>query len=707
MIPGARSLPVGRGPAYHRSVKVGEPGSPRPKAPLLLGRDTTELRAYLVSFVLAAVVGVAGGFAAIGFQRATDLARVALTGGTVEERLIDVAHRMPWWQTLLLPAFGATIASFLLYVVFRWARAAEGNPDVLETVSLRKGGIRLVPVLARSASTCAVIGTGGSIGREGPIIQIAAGIASTVGRVVRLQPRDLAVLIACGAAAGMAGAYNAPIGAAMFVMEVILGSFVMETFAPVIVASVTSTLTVRAVMPDSPVYKVPHLTVSTPWEAVPIFALGIMAALVGWGFLRSLTGLEKALHRLPVPPWALPPIGGLLVGAIGLWLPEVWGNGYDAVSLILGGSVGLGLTAFLLPAKAVATGITAGSGVAGGVFTPTLFVGAALGGAFGGSLRWAFPHSGIDPGLFALIGMGSVLAATTHAPLMAILILFEMTLDAALIAPLMLGAVTATLFARWIHADSIYTARLKRRGVKVPAGVEEAALLRTYAKDLVRSDAPSLPANAPVQKVLDQFLNTRRDALYVVGDGGRYVGVARIHDVKAVFGGAGEGGTIIAMDVAVPVAPVAEDEAIGSVLSRFDDPELDEVPVVSSKEEPRFVGSLSRRDILAMLRHEVIEDTPRSVRVGRRGGAGTAYVELPEDWRILEIRPPEGSLGLPADPARWHASRGELPLVVLRPDGKGGRTPLAPSSTPLADGDVLVVLGPAPEPPEATEPTPR
>ncbi len=697
-------------------MRASEPAG-RPKEPLFLGRtfwgrafsgrDTAELRSYLVSFLLAAVVGVAGGFAAIGFQRATDLARVALTGGSMDERLIDVAHRLPWWGTLLLPAFGATIGSVLLYIVFRWARAAEGNPDILETVSLRKGGIRLVPVLARSVSTCAVIGTGGSIGREGPIIQIAAGIASTIGRVIRLSPRDLAVLIACGAAAGMAGAYNAPIGAAMFVMEVVLGSFVMEQFAPVIVASVVSAITVRTVTHVTSVYAVPAFTIASPWEAVPIFALGLLAALVGWGFLRSLTAIERGLHRVPLPPWALPPLGGLLVGAIGIAWPEVWGNGYDAVGLILGGSVGLGLTALLLPAKAVATGITAGSGVAGGVFTPTLFVGATLGGAFGGLLNVAMPHAGIQPGLFALIGMGSVLAATTHAPLMAILILFEMTLDTNLIAPLMLGAVTATLVARWIHADSIYTARLKRRGVRVPEGVEEAALFRTYAKDLVRADAPALPAQAPVQQVLDVFLNARRDSLYVVGDGGRYVGVARIHDVKAVFGSGGEGGTIIAMDVAVPVAPVAEDESIGSVLARFDDPELDELPVVASREEPRFTGSLSRRDILAMLRHEVIEETARTVRVGRKGGVRSAYVELPEDWRIAEIEAPEDALGRPADPARWHATRGDLPLVVLRPDGKGGRAPLAPSTTTLERGDVLVVLGPVPAPPGAREPRTR
>jgi CIC family chloride channel protein len=173
---------------------------------------------------------------------------------------------------------------------------------------------------------------------------------------------------------------------------------------------------------------------------------------------------------------------------------------------------------------------------------------------------------------------------------MAILILFEMTLDSALIAPLMLGAITATVFARWMQADSIYTARLRKRGIRLPAGAEDAALLRTYARDLLRTDAPVLPAQAPLAKVLDVFLNSRRDSLYVVGDGGTYVGVARIHDVKAVFGSAPEGQTIIALDVAVPVPPVAEDEALAAVLARFDDRELDEVPVVAGATDRRFDG---------------------------------------------------------------------------------------------------------------------
>jgi CIC family chloride channel protein len=656
-------------------------------------RSADELRGYFEAFLLAALIGVLGGLGAIGFQRLADLAR-SLWSGRDGKSLLEAARALPWWQALLIPAAGGLVATVLVRLVFR-RRGSSGMADILETVSLRKGGIRLGDVLARSLGTCAVIGSGGSIGREGPILQIGSAMATSLGRFARLPPRDLAVTIACRAAAGMAGAYNAPIGAAMFVMEVVLGSFVMEQFAPVIVASVTSVLTVRAIVGSAPVYTVPPFSTASPWEAVPIFVLGLLSALAGWGFLRCLSACEDALHGSRLPAATLPVLGGLVVGAIGIALPEVWGNGYDAVDLMLKGALPLALVSILVPAKALATGVTAGSGVGGGVFTPTLFVGAALGGTFGTALLAIWPHSGIEPGLFALIGMGSVLAATTHAPLMSILILFEMTSDSALIAPLMLGAVTATLFARWIHADSIYTARLRKRGIRLPEGVEEAALLRTYARDLLRSDAEVLPANAPIAKVIDRFLNTRRDALYVVGDGGRYVGVARIHDVKAVFDAAPEGGTVIAMDVAVPARSVSEDEAIGSVLARFDDPELDEVPVVASVEDPRFVGTLARRDILAMLRHEVLVEPSRPVRVSRKGGGGSAYLELPEGWTLREVPAPPEEWGKKATPGRWQIERQALPLVVLRGDGTGSRRPLAPSETELREGDTLVVLGPA------------
>jgi CIC family chloride channel protein len=671
----------------------------------LPARDARELRAVFFLFSLAAAIGVLGGVAAIAFQELTTVARRLLMGGGHGDALIDIARRLDPWQALVTPALGAAVASLLLHVVFR-VRGSYGVADLMEIVSLRKGGVDAPATGARSLSLAAVIGSGGSTGREGPIIQIGAALATTTGRVARLRPRELSVLVACGAAAGMAGAYNAPIGAAMFVMEIVLGSFVMEQFAPVIVASVTSTLTVRALAGGSfPLYEVPEAIASAGlWEAVPIFVLGLLAAVVGGAFLRLMALVEDALHRTRLPAWALPVVGGLAVGAIGLWPPlrAAWGNGYDAVNLILHGearalSVGTALSPLLflpllLLAKALATAFTTGAGVGGGVFTPTLFVGATLGATFGGLVNAVAPGAGLDPGLFALVGMGSVLAATTHAPLMSILILFELTSNPLLIAPLMLGAITATLFARWMNADSLYTARLRRRGVRLPDGVEEAALLRTYAKDLLRTDAEVLPATAPLEKILDRFLNTRRDALYVVGDGGRYVGVARIHDVKAVFDAAPEGGTIIALDVAVPVRSIAEDESVGAALARFDDGELDEVPVVASASDPRFVGTVSRRDILAMLRHEVLEEAARPVRVGR--GRGGAYLDLPEGLRVGEIPAPADALGKPADPSAWLATRGALPLVVLRPDGAGSRRPLPLATTPLRLGDSVVVLSP-------------
>ena len=190
------------------------------------------------------------------------------------------------------------------------------------------------------------------------------------------------------------------------------------------------------------------------------------------------------------------------------------------------------------------------------------------------------------------------------------------------------------------------------------------------------------------------FLNSRRDALYVVGDGGTYVGVARIHDVKAVFGSSADGQPIIALDVAVPVPPVAEDEALAAVLARFDDRELDEVPVVASATDRRFVGSLARRDILAMLRHEVLGDDPRLVRVGAHGKK-SSYLEIPEGWRLAEVPVPAGAEGRPVDPARWFSEHDEVPLVVLRSDGAGTRKPLPPATTPLRAGDAIVVLGPS------------
>lgn len=687
-----------------RPVAAASPSpSPPPALPLWAGERTSVLREHLRGFLLAAVVGVLGGLTAIGFQKLTDLARIALFApfGVKATALLVAAEALSPWQRLLVPTCGAALAALLLYGVFR-RRGAFGMADIMGAVSLRRGEVRLDEVLTRSVATCAVIGSGGSTGREGPIIQLGSALASSIGRLVRLRPRELSVLIACGAAAGMAGAYNAPIGAAMFVMEVILGSFVMEQFAPVIVASVTSTFTVRAVVGVAAVYDVPPLTVGSPWEAIPIFVLGVLSALAGWGFLRAITFCEDRMRASRLPRTALAVVGGLLVGALGILFPEVWGNGFDAVSeRILVLKVPLATLGILIVVKTLATGITSGSGISGGVFTPTLFIGAALGAAFGTVTKAVFPT--VDPALFALIGMGSVLAATTHAPLMSILILFEMTHDPPLIAPLMLGAVTATLFARWIHADSHYTASLKRRGIRLPEGAEEAALLRTHVRDLLREDAIVFAASAPLSKVVDAFLSSRRDAVYVTGADGAYQGVARIHDVKAVFGSSPDVGTIIAMDVAVPIPSVGADEAIAAVLPRFEDGELDELPVVAGGGDRRLVGVLSRRDILAMLRHEVLVERSRPVRVAKAGGGASTYLELPPGWRLAEVPAPATDWGRPLDVAAWRAARGATPLLVLRSDGVGGRTPLPPGPEPLREGDAVLVLGPE-RPPEAPTP---
>lgn len=678
------------------------PHSPTPGLasfpPTLASSRTDELRSHLRVFLLAGIIGVTCGLAAIGFQKLTDVAREGafwLFGGD-HGGILAAASRLAWWQALLLPAAGAAVGALLLYGVFR-RKGSYGIADLMETVSLRRGEVRLVDTAARSLAVAAVIGSGGSTGREGPIIQIGSAIASTAGRLNRFSPRDLSVLIACGAAAGMAGAYNAPIGAAMFVMEVILGSFVMETFAPVMVASVTSTLTVRAVVGGAPVYVIPPLTVGSPWEAIPIFVLGILSALAGWLFLRALTLSEDGFARLKLSRSARAVLAGLLVGALGVALPEVWGNGYEAVSQrILPAALPVATLLLLLVAKVVASALTSGGGISGGVFTPTLFVGAALGSAFGSLVAHVLP--GADPGVYALVGMGSVLAATTHAPLMSILILFEMTHDPPLIAPLMLGAVTATLFARFVHADSLYGASLRRRGVRLPDGAEEGALLRTYVRDLVRTDAPTLPATAPLDQVIDVFLNTRRDAVYVVTDDRRLVGVARLHDVKSAFASRGEGVPVIALDVAAPVPAVEADAAIGRVLARFHDPELDEVPVVASATSPTFVGSLSRRDILAMLRREVLVEPSRPARVALRGSGASTVVDLPPGWRVVEVRPPDAWVGRPLDVHAWRRARHETPLVVLRTRADGTRGPAGPEDAPLLASDLVVVLVAAPPP---------
>ncbi|HXA09270.1 MAG TPA: ClcB-like voltage-gated chloride channel protein [Chthoniobacterales bacterium] len=543
----------------------------------------------------AGIIGFCGALTSIGFRYATSLLHKLLTRSN-EPGLAESFIALPWWARLTIPALGGLLAGTVLFVGMRW-HGGVTTADYMEAVALGDGKISTRRSLVKCLSAMFTIASGGSIGREGPLVQLSSLVASIAGRIRHWSTPRLRLLVGCGAAAGIASAYNAPIAGALFVAEIVLGSVAMEIFGPLVFASVIATLTVRGFLGPDPIYAIPHFQLHSNWEIVPHLFLGLFAGLVAPWFLRLLHASERLAGRVPVPVFLKMFVGGLIVGALAIFHPEVCGNGYSAVNTILAGHWAWQLVAVILIFKVLATAATFGSGAVGGVFTPTLFVGASLGYLFG-IAAGHFPGGlTTNPSAFALVGMGAFLAATTHAPIMAIIMIFELTLDYQIILPLMLACVVGYYTSVSIEKRSIYSESLKRKG----AGDYRRQLAELHVRDLLKPDPLTVSPTARFAEIGEKFIANRFNYLYVT-EGQRFVGAISLHDIKNYLNAPELAELVIAGDILREDFPTIPPSAtLGGALERFARHQGERLPVVSEHEGHRLVGSLSKTDVILAL----------------------------------------------------------------------------------------------------------
>ena len=402
---------------------------------------------------------------------------------------------------VIIPAIGGLIVGPLIYFFAREAKG-HGVPEVMEAVALKGGRIRPVVAVVKSLASSITIGSGGSVGREGPIVQIGSALGSSLGQKLGLSDDRIRNLVACGAAGGIAATFNAPIAGVVFALEIILGEFSVRYFSSVVVSAVTASVIGRAVFGDVPAFNIPfEYGISSIWEFAFYPILGVAAALVGVAFVRLLYWSEDVFEKWKaVPEWVQPMIGGLLLGGIALaypsitgisWerMPQIYNVGYDVIESALASQLTLGVVLVLLVLKMVATSLTLGSGGSGGVFAPGLFMGAMFGVAFEITVSNIFPGIAAPAGAYALVGMGAVFAATAHAPLTAVLILFELTGDYQIMLPLMLTVVIATLVSqKLLKGESIYSLKLTRRGVHLQRGRDVDVLQGVLVNEVMTRD---------------------------------------------------------------------------------------------------------------------------------------------------------------------------------------------------------------------------
>jgi CIC family chloride channel protein len=540
----------------------------------------------------AAVIGVAGALATIVFREAISCVQILLTGHSGS--FVEIAKGLSWQMRVLLPTCGGVVAGLFLL----WARRmpAGATSDYMEAVAIGDGRIPVRHTVLRSLSSLATIGSGGSIGREGSMVQLAALCASLVGRWTYLPSSRLRLLVACGAAAGITSAYNAPIAGAFFVTEIVLGALMMETFAPVVVASVVANITMRELPGYKPAYEMPFFPEVAGPEIILFVFLGILAGVLAPQFLRLLRG-SKALFqqtRLPLPLRL--GLGGLLVGLMSVQVPEVWGNGYSVVNSLLHTDWLWTTVLLVLFYKIVATSLTVGSGAVGGIFTPTLFVGAALGLLFGQLAQVLWPHAVSLPFAYAMVGMGAFLAAATNAPLMAILMIFEMTLSYQVVLPLMLSCVVAYVVARSLDGDSMYEITLKRHR----DAAERMRLRGTHMSELIKPAETVLQSDAPFREVARLFLKYPVKYIYITDSQQRYLGVVALQDVTSLLLDKNDTDSKCAGDFIRShfLHEVTPDMALGQALQLFLDHQGERLPVIASVEDRRLLGVVYKTSLL-------------------------------------------------------------------------------------------------------------
>ena len=550
-----------------------------------------------VTLFWAGAVGFLGAVSSVVFRRLAELAHYCFTrqgAGMVE----SFGH-LAWWQRLTIPAAGGLAAGVVLWFGAK-IKGVKSSTDYMEAVALGDGVISSRLSLVKCASALFSIATGASIGREGPLVQLSSMLASLLGRVRRISAFRLRLLVACGAAAGIASAYNAPIGGALFVSEILLQSIAMESFGPLVFSSVVATLTVRQILGANPLYEItiPAVRLNSNWEILPHAMLGLAAGFAAPWFLRLLRHSERLFARSGLPGWIRLAAGGLLVGALAAIHPEVCGNGYSVINGILAGNWIWPTLLVILALKLLATAATFGSGAVGGVFTPTLFVGACLGYVFQQLAQLVWPGAPLNAQAFVLVGMGAFLAATTHAPIMAIIMLFELTLDPQIILPLMLSCVVAYYSSTALEEQGIYSESLRRTGV----GSFRQRVATLTAGDLMKKDPPVLLETASFSDIAHGFLTQGFNFLYVVDEQRRFKGVVALHDVKSYLNDPGLAHVVIARDILHEEFPtLAPGTPLAAALNAFGHHAAERMPVVEDGAPRRLLGSISKSDLILAL----------------------------------------------------------------------------------------------------------
>lgn len=580
--------------------------------------DKTTPPEGLLLLVLSVIIGGSTGLAAVAFIHL--IAIIQNRSYTTVQLLFP---HLGLWSYALVPIGGALIAG---PIIAWFAREAKGHgvPEVMQALVMRGGRIRPRVAIAKIVASALCIGTGGSAGREGPIVQVGSTLGSVMGQILHLSDDRIKNLVACGAAAGIAATFNAPIAGVAFAIEVLMCELQVRAFGNVVIAAVSAAVVSQIYLGDRPAFTVPSYSMESPVSILFYLLLGLVAALVGVAFIRMLSWFEDVFDNWKFPLALKPAVGALLLGLLGVCylqftntsfsnstefqlgmplienIPHVYGPGFTFIEQALHGNTSFWILALLVILKPLATSLTLGSGNSGGVFAPSLFIGAMLGGAMGELFAAWNPVLAGHPGAYALVGMAAVFSACARAPLTAMLIVFEMSNDYALILPLMLTAVTASFLAQYLHPESIYTVKLVKRGIRFDQGRDKDIMQGVQVSEVMHKEPLTIYKKQTLAELYRKFQETNLLGFPVLDDNGALWGIVTLQDLEKAM--SQEGVKLRSVKVAdlstVDPLTVCPDEPIWTAIQKMAPRDLARLPVVSRSSEKTLLGLISRSDIL-------------------------------------------------------------------------------------------------------------
>lgn len=659
--------------------------------------ERAKMREHLFAMGVAVAIGALCGLGAIVFRWLIITIQQLLWNASYITT--DVLRGQPAWRLISTPGIGGLVVGVIVYHYASEARG-HGVPEVMAAVALRNGIIRGRVAMAKILASAITIASGGSAGREGPIIQIGSAIGSVLGQLLKVSRNRLRTFVACGAAGGIAATFNAPIAGALFSVEIILGEFGVAQFSPIVISSVVATVVSRRYIGSDAIFTIPQYELVSGFELLPYTLLGAVCGIVSVLFIATLDRAEGFFDRKRgYPSFLNPMFGGLLVGVIGLVVPQVFGDGHSVIDSALLSRMSWWLLGVLLLAKIAATSLTLGSGGSGGVFAPSLFIGAMAGGMLGHLVAPIMGRYAGPPGGYALVGMGGVVAGATRAPITAILIIFEMTNNYTIILPLMLVCVISLLISSRFSRESIYTIKLIRRGIDLFRGRSLDLLQGVQVSRCMRGAFETVTPGAPAQEALQRLLRSEHTHLYLAEPSGRYRGLITLTDARrALTGHSALGHVLLVDDIARTTAPFCSpDESLSAVLPKLTRSGLPELPVVDGAESMILKGVIHYSDVIRIYQDEVFKaDTAGRMAAHVVTAGATDRVRVMEGFYLAEWDPPSSLWGRSLREIRLPAEYGVH--VVLVKSGPGaaaaGVLPVVPGPDyVVSENDALIIYG--------------